>query len=99
MAGLNWTEPALDDLNEILEYIALSNQSAAQKLAKTVFDAVDRLEDFPLSGRIPPELEDLSYREVLVNPCRVLYKITDDKVFILHVLRQERDLKRYLLGS
>ncbi len=32
-----------------------------------VFDTVERLEMFPESGRIPPELEHLSYREVVAK--------------------------------
>ena len=31
MAQIKWTEPALDDLNEIAEYIALDKPSAAKK--------------------------------------------------------------------
>ncbi|MCU8501540.1 type II toxin-antitoxin system RelE/ParE family toxin, partial [Vibrio vulnificus] len=48
---------------------------------------------------IPPELEHLSYREVVVNPCRVFYKQDDDKVFILFVMRAERDLRKFLLSK
>jgi toxin ParE1/3/4 len=34
---------------------------------------------------------------VIVNPCRVLYKIDGDDVSVLHVMRQERDLRKYIL--
>ncbi|WP_367844812.1 type II toxin-antitoxin system RelE/ParE family toxin, partial [Vibrio parahaemolyticus] len=47
----------------------------------------------------PPELEHLSYREVVVNPCRVFYKQDGDKVFILFVMRAERDLRKFLLSK
>ncbi|MBE4005551.1 type II toxin-antitoxin system RelE/ParE family toxin [Vibrio parahaemolyticus] len=53
----------------------------------------------PKSGRIPPELEHLSYREVVVNPCRIFYKQDGDKVFILFVMRAERDLRKFLLSK
>ncbi|EGR4051620.1 type II toxin-antitoxin system RelE/ParE family toxin, partial [Vibrio cholerae] len=49
------------------------------------------------SGRVPPELEHLNYREVVVNPCRVFYKYDDAKVRILFVMRAERDLRRLML--
>ena len=45
------------------------------------------------------ELVNLNYREVNVNPCRIFYKVDNDKVYILHVMRQERDLRRFLLQS
>ncbi|WJG25182.1 type II toxin-antitoxin system RelE/ParE family toxin [Vibrio furnissii] len=98
MAEIIWTEPALSDLNDIAEYIALENVAAAKQLVQTIFAKVERLENFPESGRIPPELALLSYRELVVNPCRIFYKFDGDKVFILFVMRSERDLRKFLLG-
>ena len=73
MAELIWTEPALSDLDEIAEYIAIENPSAAQDLVQQVFTVVGRLDRHPKSGRIPAELEGGRYREVLGGPCRVFY--------------------------
>ncbi len=97
MAEMIWTNPALEDLNDIAEYIALSNLQSAKKLVEKIFDKVERLEAFPESGKKPIELANLNYREVVVNPCRIFYKIDNDKVFILHVMSQERDLRKFLL--
>ncbi len=99
MAEIIWTEPALSDLNDIAEYIALENLVAARHLVQTIFTKVERLETFPESGRIPPDLEYLSYREVVASPCRVFYKQDDEKVFILFVMRVERDLRKFLLNK
>ncbi|MEJ2763355.1 type II toxin-antitoxin system RelE/ParE family toxin [Photobacterium sp. MCCC 1A19761] len=99
MAEVIWTDPALSDLNETAEYIALDNLVAAKLLVQSVFEKVERLELFPESGRIPPELQHLSYREVVVSPCRVFYKQEGDTVFILHVMREERDLRKFLLSQ
>jgi len=99
MVQVIWTEPALDDLDDIAEYIALSNIDAAKLLVSKVFESVDRLGLFPESGRKPPEIQEFSYREVVVKPCRVFYKCENNNVYILHVLRQERDVRRYLIES
>ncbi|GGB57226.1 type II toxin-antitoxin system RelE/ParE family toxin [Shewanella inventionis] len=99
MAEVVWTSPALDDLNDIAEYIALSNIQAAKKLTQKVFDKISRLESHPESGKRSPELINLNYREINVNPCRIFYKVDSDKVYILHVMRQERDLRRFLIQS
>ena len=99
MAEVIWTEAALSDLSEIAEYIALSNEPAAKKLVQEVFRKVERLAQFPESGRIPPKLEHLNYREVVSSPCRVFYKREQSKVFILHVMRQERDLRQFILNG
>jgi toxin ParE1/3/4 len=97
MAEIIWTNPALEDLNDIAEYIALSNLQSAKRLVAKIFDKVERLEAFPESGKKPIELTNLNYREVVVNPCRIFYKIDNEKVYILHVMRQERDLRKFLL--
>ena len=98
MAQVIWTEPALSDLNEIAEYIALDNFDAAAHLVQEVFSAVARLESHPKSGRRPPELEKKSvYREVVVGPCRVFYRVESEQVYIVYVMRGERELRVFLL--
>lgn len=99
MAEIIWTEPALSDLNDIAEYIALENVAAAKQLVQSIFLKVERLDAFPESGRIPPELEHLSYREVVASPCRIFYKQEKNQVFILYVMREERDLRNFLLNK
>ncbi len=71
MAEVICTDPALSDLNDIAEYIALENMVAAKLLVQSVFEKVKRLELLPKSGRVPPELSHLNYREVVANPCFV----------------------------
>ena len=98
MAQIVWTEPALSDLNEMAEYIALDNFDAAARLVQKVFSAVKRLEQHPKSGRLPPELDRKTrYREVVTGPCRVFYRIESDKLYILYVMRGERELRLFLL--
>jgi toxin ParE1/3/4 len=97
MAQIKWTEPALNDLNEIAEYIALDKPSAAKKLVQDTFEFVERLKDFPNSGKIPTELQDSRCREIVVGPCRVFYRVDADLVFILYVMRSERALCNFIL--
>jgi toxin ParE1/3/4 len=99
VAQLVWTAPALEDLDEIAEYIALDNSEAAKKLVQSVFDVVSRLSEFPDSGRRPPELSRSRYREVIVGPCRIFYRHTNKKVFILYVMRSERQLRNFILSD
>ncbi|MBL1275641.1 MAG: type II toxin-antitoxin system RelE/ParE family toxin [Ectothiorhodospiraceae bacterium] len=98
MAQVIWTEPALSDLNEIAEYIALDNYDAAAHLVQVVFSAVESLEQHPASGRFSPELERKTrYREVVVGPCRIFFRVESDKVYIPYVMRGERELRVFLL--
>ena len=97
MAQLIWTESALLDLDGIAEYIALDNPVAATRFVQKVFDSVERLSDHPNSGKQSAELKDTSYREVVVDPCRVFYRVEAETVYILYVMRSERLLRHYLL--
>ena len=99
MAEIIWTEPALHELDALAEYVALDNPEAASHLVEEVFDKVERLENFPQSGRVPPELPNSVYREVVVPPCRIFYREDDKRVLILYVMREERQLRAYMLES
>jgi toxin ParE1/3/4 len=99
MAEVIWTEPAVQELDAIAEYIALDNPAAASDLVKDIFNKTERLENFPKSGRIPPELPDSVYREVVVPPCRIFYREDEQRVFVLYVMREERQLRAYMLEN
>jgi len=97
MARLIWTEPALLDLDEIAEYIALDDPAASSRFVQKVFDRVERLTTFPKSGKRPPELKRTHYREIVVAPCRIFYRVEKNTVYILYIIRSERLLRSYLL--
>ena len=99
MAQIIWTEPALSDLNDIAEYIALDKVRAAELLVKKVFSIVERLEQFPGSGRHPPELEESEYREIIVGPCRFFYRTANKKVYIVYVMCGERKLRKFMIDE
>lgn len=99
MAEVIWTEPALQELDSIAEYIALDNVVAASALVEEVFGKTERLERFLQSGGIPSELPNSIYREVVVRPCRVFYREEGNHVFILYVMREERQLRAYMLEN
>jgi len=97
VAEVIWTDPALDQLEDIAEYIALDKPGAASGLVKSIFSAVERLEQFPDSGHAPLELPDSVYRELYVRLCRIFYRKKEELVLIVHVMRDERQLRRFLL--
>ncbi|HHJ40139.1 MAG: plasmid stabilization protein [Methylothermaceae bacteria B42] len=97
MARVIWTAPALSDLEEIARYIAMDKPNAARRLVHKIFDGVGCLESFPESGRHPPELESSRYRELIIGPCRVFYRLDGEQVYILHIMRGERQLRKFLL--
>jgi len=97
VARLVWTEPALADLEAIAEYVAIDKPDAAAALVARVLDVVARLQRYPSSGKRPAELPRTPYREIVNGPCRVFYRVESGTVYVLHVMRAERLLGRYLL--
>lgn len=97
MAEIVWTEPALNDLDAIADYIALENPTAAHELVQRVFDHVSQIAQYPESGSVPSELRNRRYRQIVEPPCRVFYRYDGERVFVVHVMRGERELRRQLL--
>jgi toxin ParE1/3/4 len=73
--ALIWSPTAKLDLWDILSYIADSNPSAAAHFGQKVFDKVELLINFPESGRVVPEFGDVTIREIIQKPCRIVYRI------------------------
>jgi toxin ParE1/3/4 len=90
MAKVIWTEPALDDLDAIAGHIALDKVGAAKRLVRQVFVRVEQLAVFPQSGGKPRELSGTPYRQMVVPPLRIFYRVEAEKVYIVYVMRSER---------
>ena len=97
MVEIVWAEPALSDLDAIADYIVLDNHRAAAQLVQRVFTHVEQIAAHPLSGSKLPEFKGWRYRQVIEPPCRAIYRHEKGRVFILHVVRGERLLKRRVL--
>ncbi len=85
MAVVSWTIQALDDLDAICEFIARDAPRYAQLFAMQAFESVDRLEMFPHSGRVVPEINKQEIREVILGNYRIVYRLREDEVEILTV--------------
>lgn len=93
MAEVVWTEPALTDLDAIADYIALDDPAAAARLVQRVYRHVGQLAAHPRSGTRLPELRRSRFRQIVQSPCRVIYRIDRQTVYIVHVVRSERLLR------
>ena len=92
---VNWTDPALEDLDGIFEYIARDTAAYAHSFVQQIIDAVERLEAFPFSGRIVPEGSREDVREVIFQNYRVIYWLVDpQRIDILAVIHGSRDLTK-----
>ena len=79
MARVIWAPQALADLEAIGDFIAREAPRYAQMLADGAFQAVERLEIFPHSGRVVPEIGDASIREILYRGYRILHIVSGEE--------------------
>ncbi|WIW90946.1 type II toxin-antitoxin system RelE/ParE family toxin (plasmid) [Sphingobium sp. V4] len=100
------THGAEADLEAIFDYLSdhRSSDDAAALLEKFL-EKIEALEQFPLRGSVPKELEALGireFRQLLLHPYRLIYRVTGNRVIVLLIADGRRDmqalLERRLLG-
>ena len=72
---IEWTDLALERVDEIALHIAQDDREAAIRWTIELFDAVERLSEFPESGRLVPELEERGVRELIYGAYRVFCRV------------------------
>ena len=87
-----WTEPARDDLRNLHGYIARDSEVYASSFVQRIILAADRLSDFPRLGRVVPEADQETIRELLYHNYRIIYRIKSELIEILTVIHGRRDL-------
>ena len=92
MTILEWTEPAIADLENIREYIANDSAEYAGAVIERLITSVERLKSFPESGRLVPEAPNTRVREILVSGYRIIYRLRKGRAQIVSVVHSARDL-------
>lgn len=87
-----WSDEANTDFKEVLNYIKRDSLHFAKIFAEKIIKATHNLEDFPMIGRIVPEIKSDKIREIFVNQYRIIYKIDDSQIMILGLVHGRRDL-------
>ena len=93
-----WSPLAIERLEEIYDYIAHDNVTAAQNLIENIFNKVESLLDNSERWRIVPESSRDDIRELFEGEYRIIYKLETKKLFILTIrnfkqLLPEKDLE------
>lgn len=95
-----WTETAARDLEELVAFIAADSPENARRVLVRLQERTAALEVHPVRGRIVPELASFGFsawRELLVKPHRVIYRVELSRVYLLAVVDGRRDLEDLLL--
>jgi addiction module RelE/StbE family toxin len=93
MVKIIWTEFAIGDLRSIHEYISNDSKRYADRFVEKLIERVDRLEEFPKSGRVVPEFNIETIRELIEGNYRIIYKISSNQISIVRVHHSARVLK------
>jgi addiction module RelE/StbE family toxin len=93
-----FTEQALKDIEDIATYIANDSLFYASLQVQKIFSKVLLLENFPLAGRVVPDLNLKSGREIMEGHYRIIYKVLGEgSVHIITVHHSRKLLKRSYL--
>lgn len=90
---VTWAESALDGLEGIVGYIARDSPNYAAAFVIEMRDAARSLVHLGERGRVVPEWNDQSMRELLVENYRLIYKLSGATVSIIGVVHAARDLE------
>lgn len=97
---VEWAEVAKRDLLAILDYLGERSSDAATSALERLEKGAAALKKTPARGRVIPELARLQvrdYRELIIRPYRLLYRIAGRRVFVLGVFDSRRNLEDVLL--
>ncbi len=95
-----WVVSAEHDLKEVIDFIARENPENTLKILKDIREKTSELKRYPERGRIVPELQSQGislYRELLVPPWRIIYRIKDAQVNVLSMIDGRRNVEDILL--
>lgn len=91
---VEFAESALVDLETLRAWYAEQGVPAVgRRLVGEIVAQVEQLAAFPESGRIVPELGLAAVRELLHPPFRIVYRVSETKIWIVRVWRSERLLR------
>jgi len=98
--AVRWSETSEKDLKGIISYIAEGSPQHAYETFMNIKTKTFTLHSFPEIGRIVPELEEqgiTQYRELIVAPWRIIYRISEKAVYVLSVLDSRQNVEDILL--
>jgi toxin ParE1/3/4 len=91
MATIKWTLRAKKDFQDLVEYIALDSKVYAAESGSRIVAAVEHLKNFPSLGRVVPEFEDGTLREIIVGNHRLVYHLNDKLISMVAIIHVSQD--------
>lgn len=89
-----WSPLSINRINEIADFISKDNPEAAKRWIDDLFIKVEQIEEFPLGGRVVPEIGRKDIREILFGNYRIIYRTLQNKITILTVRHSKQSLPK-----
>jgi addiction module RelE/StbE family toxin len=91
--NVRFLEEALDDLEEIVLYIANDNPAAALSMHDKIVEKATNLSTFPKLGRLVPDkkMSEAGFRMLVIKPYLLFYRLIEDTVYIYRVVHGARN--------
>ena len=93
MAKVIGSPSALRDVDDIAEFISKDSPEQAALFIERLIEQTDRLENYPLSGRVIPEIGRENAREIIYGSYRIMYLIEGEEIWITGIIHGARDWK------
>ena len=91
MVEITWDEYALENIQEIYDFIAKDSIHYAEIQINKLVERIEVLKTFPLSGKIVPEFGIDSVRELVEGNYRIMYELfSEDSIGILTIHHSAR---------
>ncbi len=90
---VTWSPEAVEDLESIAEDIERDSSFYAQSVVSQIFSTSRKIKEFPLIGRVLPEIGDENIRERFIYSYRLVYKIEQQRILIVAVIHGKRLLE------
>lgn len=102
MAKIRYSPAALDDLQEIYNYISSNwGENVAKRALKKMTTDIRSLEQFPLLGVALGETVNIptDYRYLFSEKNYIFYRLEMDKIKIVRVLNEHQEYMKHLFSE
>ncbi len=93
---LKWTEEAAEDIVSIAEFINRDSEFYAKAVVQKIVDKIVQIPNAPEIGRQVPEIDDKHIRERFVYGYRLIYRLTDEVIWMVGIIHGAQMLEPVL---
>ena len=87
-----WTADGAGSFEDVVEYISRDSVFYAGDFAEKILLSLEKLKSFPNMGRVVPEYNDPTLRELIYQNYRIVYRLRGSVVYIVLITHGARQL-------